>query len=523
MHDRFEGGFVALGPDTCHVVANGVVENHEELRHELACLHYQFKTGTDTEVIAHLFDHIARNTPEPAHHVDRAIAVTGAVAARLAGRFAFCVLSRIFPGVILAACSGSPLVYSACGRLASDPAALSGYASHYARLQDGHVLALLPGEARVHDRGRWRYLDKPDLPVPATAAADKDGHAHLMHKEIHEQPGLLEHFSPLYPEKLRRPKRVILFGCGSSYNACVLGRKYLEDLAGLPAQAEVASELLQRPLLGLASEGAMFIAVSQSGETADTIAVLEKLSRLKDACVMVVTNTPDSFATRLAGLVVLTGAPAEHAVAATKTFTLCAAALMELAGRLGGLPAWRHHISERVLRWDLPRAIRELLAKEDEFKKAALFLCRYQQMLYLGHGADYPVAMEGALKLKEVAYLHAEALPAAELKHGPIAMLDDRTLAVALLPTKPAARERVIVGIEEVRSRKGNLLILCSEAPPARVAKGEEQVVYVPVSEQLSQPLVFNTALQLLGYHAAILQGHDVDRPRHLAKSSTVA
>lgn len=467
--------------DSVWVVHNGVVENYLELKKELLSQHFIFKTETDTEVIAHLLY---------AYGTD-AIKL-------LKGRMSFVAMWK--DGSMLAVCLGSPMVITPCGLVASDPVALSGFADSYHSMCRGDYAVIRDGVKYYGERG-LRDLAAVH-PVPQFGIGDvyEDVGTSVMLREICEQADARrlkdgDHY--------REPSRYdwVLFGCGSSYNAALLGRLYLR-IAGAPARVEYASEF-QRDF---ESHRTRYVAITQSGETADTLRALDSLDAPWDR-ITVLCNRPDSSAVGLGRLLPM-GCGPEYAVAATKSFTATCLRLYELAFGPDENRAVR-------LRGDIARVLR--LSGEIRGLAAKLVVPK-RNVLFMGSGLFYPVAREGALKMSEVAYKHSQAFPSAELKHGPLALVDDDTLCVFLL-TDDELLPRVLGNVSEVLARGGDVLCLgfCFDIPDGAYGIVLENAYY-----ETFEPLVANVALQLLAYHTANLLGINPDRPRALAKSVTV-
>lgn len=501
---------------TCYVVHNGVITNYAALRRDLEREGYHFTTETDTEVIAHLFDRwsLARGSdPSLAARTLRE------VMNKLEGQYAIALVSIRFPGLVLLASRGSPLVISSNGYAASDASALAGYAYRCNTLADGEIAVLdgrMPQFFRENDRSGRILIDYCET-VPPAPTEDTSGYSHSMHKEIHEQPALLRRvygWNVLDSQKVKKPDRIVLFGCGSSYHAALLGRHYFENVAGIPSQAEYATELAAKPIFDI--DHTLYFGLTQSGETRDTLTAIERLIKCGGR-VFVLTNNSSSLATKLAVDVQL-GCGPERGVAATKTFTSQVARLYDLAYTWADNSALA--ACEQIKKTG--EAVASLLSKEGELKELARFVSKWHNILYLGRGCLYPVAMEGALKMKEVAYRHAEAMHASEMKHGPIALIDDNTLSIVLLTDHNA--DRVISNIQEIRARGGVVLAIADEVSAGKIHDlVEGNVLRLPaLPYPYLQPILMAVALQLLSYHVAVGDGLDVDRPRNLAKSVTV-
>lgn len=508
------GGLPRLGGHDVYVVHNGIVENHMELRHELAVDGYAFDTETDTEVIAHLLDREAR-----AGHI-LAVALKR-VLARLEGQSAFAALASRWPGKVLLAARGSPLLVSESGYAASDVAALAGYGEDCFRLPDGYLAVMQPGDVTVLDRDLNPVRVTPSVAVPAPAPAEVvDTFPHRMLAEIYEQPAVLRKNRTFAYDRLDRPPQVVLLGCGSSYNACLFARPFFESQGCVQTTVEYASEFGQR-YLNLYPRDTLFVAVTQSGETRDTLAAMEHVNKFGRP-LLSVTNCVASSADFLSGgKTIFLNAGPEYGVAATKTFTATCVALFGLAVRLANLPG----ANARVLDEELPRQLESLLEPEyvaRVVEAAGKFFYPGDRALYLARGPAYAVAREGALKLKEVSYLHAEAIPAAEMKHGPLALVDDETVSVFVVPDDHHSPTKVFSNTAEVRARGGRVLAVADGDLAKKMVGLADLVLPLPTSTPFTQPLLANVVLQLLAYRVAVKLGRDVDRPRSLAKCVTV-
>jgi glucosamine--fructose-6-phosphate aminotransferase (isomerizing) len=518
------------GDGAVAVVHNGVIENYAALRGQLRAEGFVFRSQTDTEVIAHL---VARYLDGG----DLVEAVSKAVA-RLVGTYGLAALSPQHPGLVVGARRGSPLVLGVgegeCF-LASDPSALLGYTRQVVYLNDHQLCVLSPD--------RWHILDQERAAVEARVHqidwqpgdADKGAFEHHMLKEICEQPEVLEnvmrgrlndaeadaHFGGLNIDsrQLRRAERLILTGCGTSYHAGLVGEHLFEELARLPVEVEYASELRYRnpPI----DRNTIVIAITQSGETADTLAALRE-SRRKGHPTLALCNVVGSTIAREADGGVYLHAGPEVGVASTKAFTAQVTVLAMLALYLGRM---RHLSSPQGARMiqelrALPGLVRRALSCHDAVREIAAKYAHVNNFLYLGRQYLFPVALEGALKLKEISYIHAEGYPAAEMKHGPIALVDEETPSVILAP-RGAVFDKVMSNLQEIKARGGPIVAVACEGD-SEVAEVADDVIYVPQAPEYLQPLVAVVPLQLLAYEVALLRGCDVDKPRNLAKSVTV-
>ncbi len=511
------------------VVHNGVIENYTALKRQLRDEGVVFESDTDTEVIAQL---IARH-----FHGDLVEAVRKTLA-QLKGTYGLAVLSPWDPDRIIGARLGSPLVLG-IGRgehfLASDPAALLGHAAKVVYLQDQQLCVLTADE--------WRILDADRLPVEphiqeidaGLGDADKNGFPHYMLKEIYEQPEALEnalrgrlsdsdasaHFGGLNldSQQLRQAERLILTACGTSYHAALVGEYLFEAFARIPVEVEYASEFRYRnpPI----DRNTIVLAITQSGETADTLAAVRESKRKGHPTLALCNVVGSSIAREADGGVYLHAGP-EIGVASTKAFTSQVAVLTMLAlyfGRMRHLSSIQGSQMVEELR-AMPDLIRRTFACHDAVQAIAERYAGVNNFLYLGRQYLYPVALEGALKLKEISYIHAEGYPAAEMKHGPIALVDADTPSVFLIP-RGAVFEKVMSNLEEIKARGGPVIAVACEGDE-EVASRADAVIYVPEVPDYLQPLVAVVPLQLLAYHIALVRGCDVDKPRNLAKSVTV-
>jgi glucosamine--fructose-6-phosphate aminotransferase (isomerizing) len=521
------------GAGTVAVVHNGVIENYAVLRRQLQADGVKFRSDTDTEVIAQLF----------AQHGDGdLVEAVRAVLPMLKGTYGLAAISPRNPDLIVCARLGSPLVLGVgIGEhfVASDPAALIGHTIQVVYLQDHQTAVVTADEWRLYDQGRERVNGSVESIDTDAGEADKATFEHYMLKEIYEQPEALEnglrgrlseadataHFGGLNlePRQLRAAERIILTACGTSYHAALVGEYLIEEFARIPVEVEYASEFRYRnpPV----DRNTVVIAVTQSGETADTLAALQE-SKRKGHPTLAICNVVGSTIAREADGGVYLHAGQEVGVASTKAFTSQVTVLALLAlffGRMRHLSALQGAKMVEDLR-ALPAAVRAALLCHDTVRRIAEKYHNISNCLYMGRQYLYPVALEGALKLKEICYIHAEGYPAAEMKHGPIALVDEHTPSVFLAPPGPVF-EKVMSNQEEVKARKGPVIAITSAAESAAaeyVADRADEVVYIPDVPDYLQPVVAAVPLQLLAYHIAVLRGCDVDKPRNLAKSVTV-
>ncbi len=514
------------------VIHNGIIENYLELRHELLARGRRFSSETDTEVISHLIDqHIQDGLTFPE--------ATRTALKRLAGSFAIVALCESQPDTIIAAKNATPIVVG-LGEgenfIASDIPALLDYTRQVAFLDDGDLAEVSRGGVRFSNFDGQPVERAPRHVSWDALTAQKEGYKHFLLKEIHEQPqaiidtmrsriraeeghvwlGELE----AHGRTLNSIKRVALLACGTAWHACLLGKFFLEELARMPAEVDYGSEFRYRnpPL----DADTLVLTVSQSGETADTLAALEG-GRAAGATTLTVCNVVDASIPRKADMVVYTHAGPEISVASTKAFTTQVTALYLLAAYLGRRRGVLDQTTGQRLLEDLvnlPALVQQLLNKERSIEKIAKKYGHADDFLYLGRGVNYPIALEGALKLKELSYIHAEGYPAGEMKHGPIALIDDQLPVVVLLP-KDAVYAKTLSNMKEVEARGGRIIAL-TDAPSPELEDIAWEVVQVPRTHHLLMPIVLTVPLQLLAYHIALYRGTDVDQPRNLAKSVTV-
>ncbi len=514
------------------VVHNGIIENHEALRAELVELGYTFASETDTEVIAHLVDHQLSQGKT-------LLAAVQAALARLHGAYAIAVLDANDPSVAVGARRGSPLVVGIGDGehyIASDVQALLPVTRRVVYLDDGDVVEITRGQHRVY-RANGAQVDRPQRETQLTLDAVQRGeYRHYMLKEIHEQPGAIADtlegriaggrvLSGIFGVDARalfaKIRHVHFVACGSSYHAALVARYWIEALARIPVTVEIASEYRYREPVVPADS--LLVTVSQSGETADTLAALRMAKGLGYHAELAICNVPESSLVRESRLVLMTRAGPEIGVASTKAFITQLTALALLALELG-----RHHgVDEARLRDGvaqleaLPGLVQQVLALDGRLRELAAQFVNRHHALFLGRGAQFPVAMEGALKLKEISYIHAEAYPAGELKHGPLALVDADMPVVAVAPTDRLL-EKLKSNIEEVRARGGQLFVLAEPEVGRAMVRDRDHLIELPAAGDLVAPILYTVPLQLLAYHVAVAKGTDVDQPRNLAKSVTV-
>jgi glucosamine--fructose-6-phosphate aminotransferase (isomerizing) len=517
------------GENSIAVVHNGIIENHAKLRRELRAAGFVFTSDTDTEVIAHL---IARETAR-GRDIFAAMRVA---ASRLQGAFAVAALAGGGEDAIVCARRGSPLLIGTGEggmHIASDAPALAGRAKELIRLEDGDCAILNQSAAEICD-AKGADAKRPARRLDAAAAVLALGeYRHFMQKEIFEQPdavaataasALERDFSPALfgrgaGDIFRRAKAAYLPACGTSYHAAQIGAMWMEDLAKVPCSARIAGEFRDRP--PCAPPPSLYVGVSQSGETADTLAAMRALACSSSAMKMAICNTEHSSLARECELSFLTRAGVEIGVAATKTFAAQLSALYILSAAAAKarkcLSADKQAQITAALR-RAPPAMRRALECEEKIRRWAREIAESKHALFLGRGAHYPLALEGALKLKEISYIHAEGYPAGELKHGPLALVDREMPVIALAPDG-ARLAKIQSNLSEVAARGGRLYVIAGQK--FRM-KGAQIIRLKEEADDALSPLIYAPPLQLLAYHAAREKGTDIDKPRNLAKSVTV-
>ena len=518
--------------DELAVVHNGIIENHEELREELKGLGYVFASQTDTEVIVHLIHHNLKSTPDLADALKAAVK-------RLHGAYGLALISIKQPDRLVAARSGSPLVIG-LGHgenfLASDQLALRQVTDRFMYLEEGDIAEIRRDQITIWDQAGAQVQRETVQYHEGAEAADKGTYRHFMLKEIHEQPAvvqrtlegrlggdhvLVQAFGPQAAELFAKVRNVQIVACGTSYHAGMVARYWLESLAGIPCQVEVASEFRYRNVV--VQPDTLFVSISQSGETADTLAALRNAKELGFLGSLAICNVGISSLVRESDLTLLTLAGPEIGVASTKAFTTQLVSLMLLTLALGRVRGTLEAGVEAELVEELrrlPTRLGEALAMDGVVEKIAELFADKHHTLFLGRGAQYPVAMEGALKLKEISYIHAEAYPAGELKHGPLALVDADMPVVTVAPNNELL-EKLKSNLQEVRARGGELVVFADEHAGMSNAEGIH-VINVPHIADALAPILYTIPLQLLSYYVAVLKGTDVDQPRNLAKSVTV-
>jgi glucosamine--fructose-6-phosphate aminotransferase (isomerizing) len=516
------------------VVHNGIIENYLPLKTRLAAEGHRFVTQTDTEVIAHLVESRYKGSLE--HALRESLE-------ELEGIYALLLLHKDEPQTLVAARMGPPMVVGIGEKenfVASDVPALLPYTRDFLFLNDGEVATITPSEARITAAG-GASVNRPVQRVTwDPVQAEKGGYRHFMLKEIHEQPqavrdtllgriGLEEgvvHLEELgqASDGLRRAERVVLIACGTSWHAALVGKFFLEQIAKVPAEVDYGSEFRYRdPIVG---PGTLAVAISQSGETADTLAAFRE-ARRSGAIPIGISNVQGSMLTREASGTLLTHAGPEIGVASTKAFTsqLVAVALLALhLGRLRGKLSQEEARRLLAALTRVPSLMEQTLGLEARVEEVVRSLMTAKDLLYIGRGVNYPIALEGALKLKEISYVHAEGYPAGEMKHGPIALIDE-SLPVVAICTAGRVRDKMLSNIQEVKARDGRVIAVGSAGDDAlrKILDPHHDVILeVPSIEELWSPFLSVLPLQLLAYHLGVRAGRDVDQPRNLAKSVTV-
>ena len=515
------------------VVHNGIMENYRELRAELEATGHTIVSDTDTELIAHLIDDQLRAGADLVRAVREACA-------RVVGSYAFGVLSETDPDhIVVAKQGGSPIVLGVSEKqsfLASDIPAILPYTRQMLFLEDGEFAVLSEDGVQILDRD-GRPIDREPRSIGwDPVSAEKGGYDRFMQKEIYEQPRAITDTIgtrvreaegdveldgiDLSPEKVAAIRRIALVACGTAWHACLVGKYMIEQLAGIPCEVDLASEFRYRdPILG---PDVLVIPVSQSGETADTLAALRE-GKAQGSRVLAVCNVRDATIARESHDVLYTHAGPEIGVASTKAFTTQVVALYMLALKLGlvrgklGRDETRGRLQDLMR---LPRLVEQTLQLDPQIEQIARKYMHATDFLYLGRGAMVPIAFEGALKLKEISYIHAEAYAAGEMKHGPIALIDEK-MPVVVIATRSPIYDKVVSNLEQVRARDGMVIAIASEGDES-IAQKANDVIYVPDLGPYLSAVLVTVPLQLLAYHIAMLKGTDVDQPRNLAKSVTV-
>lgn len=513
------------------VVHNGIIENHQILRSELVNLGYVFISETDTEVIAHLVHFYLESSDSLKQAVQKTID-------RLEGAYALGVISARDPGVLIGARSGSPLVLGVGieeNFIASDQMALRQVTDRFVFLEEGDLVELCKGSYQIVDSVGTKVEREVVTLSGGDDVADKGHYRHYMLKEIFEQPEVLkdtlqgrisdkhvlpEAFGAAARDIFEKVKSVHIVACGTSYHAGLVARYWLEDWAGIPCQVEVASEYRYRKVV--VPEDTLFVTISQSGETADTLAALQSAKQSGYLASLVICNVANSSLVRESDLSLMTHAGPEIGVASTKAFTTQLVALQLLCVGLGRSHGLDQHKEQKLVEalHQLPELCRQTLALNEKIEATFECFADKHHALFLGRGVQFPVALEGALKLKEISYIHAEAYPSGELKHGPLALVDNEMPVVAVAPNNELL-EKLKSNLHEVKARGGQLFVFADKAAGFENEPGVT-VMNIPHVPESLEAIIYTLPLQLLSYHVAVLKGTDVDQPRNLAKSVTV-
>ena len=518
--------------NSCVLVHNGIIENYQPLKQQLEKEGYTFRSETDTEVVAHLID----------KHIHRGLNLADAVRAatkEVRGSYALAVISEREPGVLIAARSGCPLVVGRtehASYVASDVMAMLAHTRDVTYLEEGDVAVVTESDMQVSDVNGRKVFREPARITWDASAAEKSGYPHFMLKEIHEQPQtILDTMRGRYsyetgeadladigltPKEFAAVDRIWIVACGTSWHAGLVGKYLLEEMVRTPVQVDIGSEFRYRnPLVG---KDDLFITISQSGETADTLAAARE-AKEKGARVVSIVNVVGSTLARESDGVLYTRCGPEIGVASTKAFTAQLTALYLLALHLARVRNVMNVVDGKA--WldrlvTLPSLVERLLGREAEIVAIAKRYYKKRNFLYLGRGINYPIALEGSLKLKEVSYIHAEGYAAGEMKHGPIALID-KDMPVVVLAPRDRLYEKTVSNLMEVKARRAPVIALVAEGE-RELGKTADAVFTIPDTHPLMSPILFTIPLQLLAYHIAVLRGADVDQPRNLAKSVTV-
>ncbi len=511
------------------LVHNGIIENFKPLREALAARGRTFESETDTEVVAHLISEQVETGKSPEEAVK-------AVLPQLRGAFALAIAFRRHPDLLIGARLGSPLVVG-YGEgetyLGSDALALAPLTQKIAYLEEGDWVVITRDGAKVRDAG-GAPVEREITTSGVTAAAEKGNHRHFMQKEIFEQPTVVAQTLSSYIRPLEQTvalpqmdfdlsaiERITIVACGTSFYAGMVAKYWFEQFARVPVDIDVASEFRYRdPVL---QPGGLALFISQSGETADTLAALRHC-KANGQTIAVVVNVPTSSMAREADLLLPTHAGPEIGVASTKAFTCQLAVLAALAAHLALKKGKLSEAEEREIVRHLieaPAALNAALAHDEEIARMAPLVAPARDVLYLGRGPDYPLALEGALKLKEISYIHAEGYASGEMKHGPIALIDEAVPVIVLAPSGPLF-EKTVSNMQEVMARGGKVVLISDAQGLAEAGEGCMATIEMPKVHSLIAPLVYAVPVQLLAYHVAVAKGTDVDQPRNLAKSVTV-
>ena len=520
-----------VSTDHIAVVHNGIIENHAELREQLKGLGYEFSSDTDTEVIAHLVEHELKSAQTLFDAVIKAVP-------QLEGAYGTVIMDRTQPEQLIVARSGSPLVIGyGVGEhfVASDQLALLPVTRRFSYLEEGDVAMVTRDGVSIVDIDGNTVERRIEESTLSQDSGDKGNYRHYMQKEIYEQPVAIQRtlddrlsqgrildaaFGENAADLLKQVEHVQIIACGTSYHAGMTARYWFEDFAGVSCNVEIASEYRYRN--SFVRPNSLLVTISQSGETADTLAALRLAQQQGYMTSLTICNVAGSSLTRESDMTYLMKAGAEIGVASTKAFTVQLSALLMLAGAVGHHKSMSEEKERQVVTalQSLPAKIEQILGMDDAIQAMAEDFADKHHALFLGRGDQYPIAMEGALKLKEISYIHAEAYAAGELKHGPLALIDADMPVIVVAPNNELV-EKLKSNVEEVRARGGLMYVFADKQ--ARFASDQTMTVLeVPHCDPLIAPIIYTIPLQLLSYHVAIIKGTDVDQPRNLAKSVTV-
>ncbi|MBW0144736.1 glutamine--fructose-6-phosphate transaminase (isomerizing) [Sphingomicrobium clamense] len=512
------------------IIHNGIIENFKPLREELAAEGREFQSDTDSEVVGHLVDREIQAGKSPRDAV-------AAVLSRLQGAFGMAFLFLDHPDLIIGARHGSPLTVGfgeGENYLGSDAIALAPLSQRIAYLDDGDWVVLTPDAVEIYDKDNERVEREIVNSGASAAAVEKGNYRHYMQKEIFEQPIVvaqtLQSYVRPFEGKIALPdidldlagvNRVTIVACGTSFYAGMVAKYWIEQFARVPVDIDVASEFRYRdPVM---EDGGLALFISQSGETADTLAALAYAKEQKQVIAAVI-NVPTSTMAREADIVLPTHAGPEIGVASTKAFTCQLAVLAAFAANLARAKGKMSEEEEADLvahLREVPETLNQALDHDEDIASMAHLVAPARDVLYLGRGQDYPLAMEGALKLKEISYIHAEGYASGEMKHGPIALIDDKVPVIVLAPSGPLF-EKTVSNMQEVAARGGKIILISDAKGIAEAGEGCMATIEMPEAHPLIQPIVYAVPVQLLAYHVAVAKGTDVDQPRNLAKSVTV-
>lgn len=520
-----------LSHSTIALVHNGIIENHEKLRSKLVKRGIKFHSDTDTEVIAHLIYCNLKNGTSLLQAVHKTIG-------ELAGTYALAIICSTEPHRIIAVKSGSPVVLG-LGKeenfVTSDAVALLPITNRFIYLENGDIAVIERTSFKIFNSKLKPVHRKVKISEMSAANIELGNYAHFMLKEIYEQPGALEDtieelllnrdtptkiFGNDAEDIFSKTKRLLIVACGSSYHAALVGKYWLEHHAGINCQVEIASEFCYRDVV--VEPGTLFVTISQSGETADTLIALQRAKKLPFISFLTICNMPESSLVRGSALVFLTRAGIEVGVATTKAFTTQLAALLMLTIALGRYQKLTYSGALSLIKQlqTLPTLVKQVLKLDSKIQKLAKLLQHSDNIFYLGRGINYPIALEGALKIKEISYIHAEGYPAGELKHGALALVDRKIKVVAIMPND-SLHKKMLSNLHEISLRGGTLIIFVDKTLKC---KGNNNWHLCPMPNAATEiaAIIYNIPLQLLAYHTALLRGTNIDQPRNLAKSVTV-